>query len=88
MCAAVWIASRVRAKGAVMQSWFSTATRTLVAVFIVASLAVTAYEWWYVWPAQECERTHDWWDAKDHQCLSPIPVWRITGHMPSAVAKP
>ena len=33
--------------------------------------AATAYEWWYVWPVQKCDRAGAWWDAQDRQCLTP-----------------
>jgi hypothetical protein len=33
----------------------------------------------YVWPAQRCEQAGAWWDARDHECLTPIPVARFTG---------
>ena len=57
----------------------------LMAVFLVASLAAFGYEWWFVWPARDCEAKQKWWDPKDHQCLSPMPIWRITGRLPTTV---
>jgi hypothetical protein len=32
-----------------------------------------------VWPAQRCDREGLWWDQRDRQCLSPIPIERFTG---------
>ena len=71
-----------------MQHWFSRATRATLAVFVLASLSVAAYDWWYIWPAQKCEKVGQWWDPRDHECLTPIPVWRITGRLPTPPPKP
>ena len=55
-----------------------------IGAFIVASLGAFGYQAYYIWPAQKCEKGGDWWDPKDHQCLTPIPVWRFTGRLPRA----
>ena len=63
-----------------MDSTISKMKYVLLALFAVASLATVGYEWWFVWPAKDCDAKQQWWDPKDHQCLSPMPIWRITGH--------
>ncbi|HWF00884.1 MAG TPA: hypothetical protein VG248_13885 [Caulobacteraceae bacterium] len=60
----------------------------LVGMFFLASAVTIGYQAWYIWPMQKCERGGDWWDGKDHQCLAPIPVWRITGRLPPIPASP
>ena len=55
--------------------------------------AAVGYEWLYVWPIQKCERQGAWWDPRDHQCLTPMPIWNITHRggpptPPVVVAKP
>ena len=63
---------------------FRLINRTSVAfmgVFVAACLAAFVYQYFFVWPEQQCDQVGAWWDAKDHQCLSPMPIWRITGRM-------
>ena len=57
----------------------------LLTLFAVTSVGMIAYEWWFVWPAKKCDEKQLWWDARDHQCLTPMPIWKITGHLPAAV---
>ena len=57
----------------------------LLALFAASSLAAFGYEWWFVWPAQKCEARQNWWDPRDHECLTPMPIWRITGRLPTTV---
>ncbi len=45
--------------------------------FLIIAAAV-GYEWRYVWPVRDCENKGAWWDPKDRQCLTPMPIWRIT----------
>lgn len=52
----------------------------LLALFAVTSVGMIAYEWWFVWPAKKCDEKHLWWDGRDHQCLTPMPIWKLTGH--------
>ncbi len=66
-----------------MNAWITNTKYIIVGLFLVSSLAATAYQWWYVWPVQKCDRAGAWWDAADHQCLTPMPIWRITGRMPT-----
>jgi len=62
-----------------MERWYSLSRYTLLGVLAVASLAMAAYDWWFVWPEKKCDEQGAWWDPKDHQCLDPMPIWRITG---------
>jgi hypothetical protein len=55
----------------------------LTSLLFLAAIAGIGYEWRYVWPARACEDKGAWWDPKDRQCLSPMPIWRITNR-PSA----
>ena len=70
-----------------MNRWISNTKYIIFGIFFVGSLSVTAYEWWYVWPAQKCDRAGAWWDPEDRQCLAPLPIWRITGR-PSPATPP
>ncbi len=69
-----------------MNRWITTTKLVLVGLFVVATLSAAAYDWWFVWPAQKCDQAGAWWDPKDHQCLTPMPIWRITGHLPGTTS--
>ncbi len=62
-----------------MTRWFTSAKLFVLGAFLFASLATVGYEMYYVWPAQRCDERGAWWDPQDHQCLTPMPIWRITG---------
>jgi hypothetical protein len=73
-----------------MQRWISNTKYVLMGLFVVASLGATAYQWWFIWPVRKCDQAGAWWDPRDHQCLTPMPIWRITGHAahtPAATAQ-
>ena len=72
-----------------MNAWISNTKYVVLGVFLLGSLSVAGYEWWYVWPANRCEKAGAWWDPKDRQCLTPMPIWRITGRpQADAAARP
>lgn len=48
-------------------------------VFLIACLVALVYHVFFVWPQQECDQRGAWWDGKDRQCLTPLPIWRLTG---------
>ncbi|MEO7026569.1 MAG: hypothetical protein ABI056_03355 [Caulobacteraceae bacterium] len=62
-----------------MSRWITSAKLFVLGLFLCASLATAAYEWYYVWPAKQCDARGAWWDPDDHECLTPMPIWRITG---------
>jgi hypothetical protein len=55
----------------------------LLGLFLLATASTIAYQVWYVWPMQRCERAGAWWSDKYHQCDTPIPIWRLTGRLPT-----
>ncbi|MGA0602680.1 hypothetical protein ACO2Q3_18375 [Caulobacter sp. KR2-114] len=59
-------------------------------VFLIACLVALVYHVFFVWPQQECDQRGAWWDSKDRQCLTPLPIWRLTGRelKPAAQAQP
>jgi hypothetical protein len=65
-----------------MNRTMDNARLALFALFLVATAGTIAYQAWYIWPMQKCERAGDWWSPKDRQCATPIPIWRITGRLP------
>ncbi len=73
-----------------MNTAISKMKYALLGLFAVASLTAVGYEWWFVWPAEKCEEKQAWWDPKDHQCLTPLPIWNWTKRKPGSIppAKP
>ena len=69
-----------------MNRFISRTTMLMFGVFLVSCLGALAYHAYFVWPLQKCEQAGAWWDARDRQCLTPLPIWRITGRVPSAPA--
>jgi hypothetical protein len=62
-----------------MERWFTAAKLATLVLFLAMSLGAVGYEMIYVWPVQRCADRGAWWDYRDRQCLTPIPIWRITG---------
>jgi hypothetical protein len=74
-----------------MDRWITNTKIVFLGLFLAASAAAAAYEWWFVWPVQKCDAAGAWWDPADHQCLTPMPIWRMTGRPPApspGAAKP
>ncbi|HXV01506.1 MAG TPA: hypothetical protein VG166_13510 [Caulobacteraceae bacterium] len=81
-----------------MERWITSAKLTALALFLVMSAGAVAYEAIYVWPIHRCEDHGNWWDARDRQCLTPIPVehftkramagFRLPGETPAPSAAP
>lgn len=63
-----------------MTRWFTSAKLFVLGAFLLASLATIAYQVYYIWPEKRCDERGAWWDDLDRQCLTPMPIWRITGH--------
>jgi hypothetical protein len=66
-----------------MDSWISNLKYVILGLFLAGSVAMTGYEWYFVWPVKKCDQAGAWWDPRDRQCLTPIPIWRVTGRMPA-----
>jgi hypothetical protein len=64
---------------AAMRRWFTTAQLAVLALFLTVSAGLVVYQVLYVWPAQQCDREGLWWDQRDRECLTPIPIERFTG---------
>jgi hypothetical protein len=54
-------------------------------LFLACSVAIFAYQAYYVWPMQKCDQRGGWWSAKYHMCATPMPIWRFTGRMPKTL---
>jgi hypothetical protein len=62
-----------------MNPWITLSKFVVLSLFIVTASGVTVYDLIYIQPAKRCERAGAWWDARDRQCLTPIPIWWLTG---------
>ncbi len=62
-----------------MTRWMTFAKLFVLGAFLLASLATVGYEIYYVWPEKRCDEQGAWWDPRDHQCLTPMPIWKLTG---------
>ncbi|WP_309644776.1 hypothetical protein [Phenylobacterium sp.] len=50
-------------------------------VFVVLSAGASIYHVGWVWPAERCEASGDWWDWRTRTCAHPIPISDITGRV-------
>ncbi|HUO22485.1 MAG TPA: hypothetical protein VMU59_08215 [Caulobacteraceae bacterium] len=48
-------------------------------VFVIACVAVWAYQLLWVAPAKHCESQGDWWDPSARVCATPIYLPNLTG---------
>jgi hypothetical protein len=64
---------------AAMERAFTIARTAVLALFLIVTAGVVGYQMLYVWPQQKCDREGLWWDPRDRQCLTPIPIERFTG---------
>lgn len=62
-----------------MNRWITNTKVIVLAAFFVASAGAAWYDWAYIWPVKRCDERGAWWDVRDRQCLTPLPIWRITG---------
>jgi hypothetical protein len=62
-----------------MNPWITLTKYIVFSLFIITATGMTVYDVLYVQPAKRCERAGAWWDAKDRECLTPIPIWWLTG---------
>ncbi|HEY1449280.1 MAG TPA: hypothetical protein VGF33_12170 [Caulobacteraceae bacterium] len=62
-----------------MERWFTTAKLVVLTMFLAVTAGMVGYQMLYVWPAERCEKQGAWWDQRDRECLSPIPIERFTG---------
>lgn len=54
-------------------------------IFLVAFAALTAgmliWQVVWIWPRQDCEKAHKWWDNSQRACAQPILISDITGRV-------
>lgn len=57
-----------------------------LAVFLVASTGVAAYDFMYTKPKKKCDAEAKWWSEKDWKCFTPVSITSITGRSAEAPA--
>jgi hypothetical protein len=62
-----------------MQRFINRLSLGFLALFVVASVGVGAYQVIYVIPAKRCEAGGRWWDPQSRSCATPIYIPHITG---------
>ena len=62
-----------------MFRFINRTTLIFFGLFLIASVGLAVWDLMFVWPRQACEADGAWWDELNNQCLTPIPIWRITG---------
>src|SRR5438034_6835389 len=78
---------QVPAQGGPMFRLINRTTVMFFVTFLVACAGVAVYDAIFVWPEQQCTADGAWWDKKDRECLTPIPIWRLTGRTVVPAAK-
>src|SRR3569623_280866 len=70
---------KLQAKGATMFRLINLTTIIFFGVFLIGCAGLAVWDLFFVWPRQQCEADGARWDDKDNQCLTPMPLWQITG---------
>ena len=53
-----------------------------IGLFVVAAIGVGIWQFWWVMPAQKCEKEQKkWWDPVERVCATPVLVSDITGRV-------
>jgi len=53
-----------------------------IGLFVVAAIGVGVWQFWWVMPAQKCEKEQKkWWDPVERVCATPVLVSDITGRV-------
>ena len=52
-----------------------------LAVFVVLTVAMLVWQVGWIWPQQDCEKSHRWWDNSRRICAQPVLISDITGRV-------
>ena len=54
-------------------------------IFLVAfaalTVAVLIWQVFWIWPRENCEKAHKWWDNSQRTCAQPVLISDITGRV-------
>jgi hypothetical protein len=52
-----------------------------LAAFVVLTVAMLVWQIGWIWPQQNCEKAHRWWDNSQRVCAQPVLISDITGRV-------
>jgi hypothetical protein len=52
-----------------------------LATFAVLTVAMLVWQVGWIWPQQNCEKAHRWWDNSQRVCAQPVLISDITGRV-------
>ena len=52
-----------------------------LAVFAVLTVCMMVWQVGWIWPQQNCEKGHKWWDNSQRTCAQPVLISDITGRV-------
>ena len=52
-----------------------------LAAFAVLTVAMLVWQVGWIWPQQNCEKAHRWWDNSQRVCAQPVLISDITGRV-------
>jgi hypothetical protein len=52
-----------------------------LAAFAVLTAAMLVWQVGWIWPQQNCEKAHRWWDNSQRVCAQPVLISDITGRV-------
>ena len=52
-----------------------------LSVFVVLTVAIIVWQVGWIWPREDCEKAHKWWDNSQRVCAQPVLISDITGRI-------
>ncbi len=62
-----------------MKNTFDQMKLYFLGALVLSCAVIWGYKVFYVWPRERCEAAGDWWNAQDHECDTPVAIWKLTG---------
>jgi hypothetical protein len=64
-----------------MNSVFARLRHIFLILFAVITTGVMIWQIGWIWPRQNCEKAHKWWDDSRRTCAQPILISDVTGRI-------
>ena len=52
-----------------------------LATFAVLTVGMMIWQVGWIWPRQNCEKAHKWWDDSQRTCAQPVLISDLTGRV-------
>ena len=52
-----------------------------LSAFVLLTVAMLVWQVGWIWPQQNCEKAHRWWDNSQRVCAQPVLISDITGRV-------